>query len=156
MKCESCHKAEASVHLKQVVDGKIKEVFLCQECAARKGMKSPEELADFLFGLSESLSAGAESPATVKRCPGCKLSFADFESKHRLGCPQCYETFRQELIPVIEDMQRAQTHIGKVPAGERSRKQVQELKAQLLQAVKVQDFESAAELRDRIKELEGT
>jgi len=155
MKCESCHKAEATVQVKQVADGMVKEVFLCAECAENSGLKSPAAMADFLFGVGSSVAAAPQLDSTEKkRCPECDMSGSEFNKNNRMGCESCYETFSVELMPVIDEMHRAVKHIGKVPARESFRAEIETLKAELIKVVKCQDFESAALIRDRIKELE--
>jgi protein arginine kinase activator len=154
MKCESCHKAEATVQVKQVADGMVKEVFLCAECAENSGLKSPAAMADFLFGMSSAMGGAKPAQDEKRRCPECDMSGSEFNKNNRLGCESCYETFAIELLPMIDEMHRAVKHIGKVPAQESFRAEIETLKADLIKAVKCQDFESAAVIRDRIKELE--
>jgi protein arginine kinase activator len=154
MKCESCHKAEATVQVKQVADGMVKEVFLCAECAENSGLKSPSAVADFLFGFSGSKSASEPVSDENKRCPSCSMSLSEFNKHSRPGCENCYETFAVELLPMIDDMHRAVKHIGKAPARESSGAEIEKLKAELIKAVQEQAFEDAAQFRDRIKALE--
>jgi protein arginine kinase activator len=153
MKCEACNKHEASVQVKQVADGMVKEVYLCAGCAEKSGMKSPAAMADFLFGVG-SLPSGS-APKASKSCPGCHMRSSDFQKNSRLGCAQCYDTFSDELTPMVESMHRAQRHTGKAPAREAVRAEVDGLQAKLQHAVQQQNFESAAEIRDEIKALES-
>jgi protein arginine kinase activator len=152
MKCEACNNHDASVQVKQVADGMVKEVYLCAECAEKSGLKSPAVMADFLFGVG-SPTKGDEANAR-KSCPGCHMHGSDFQKSSRLGCAQCYETFAGELTPMIESMHRAQRHTGKAPAREAVRAEVDALQAKLQRAVDQQNFEAAAEIRDQIKALE--
>ena len=156
MKCESCHKADATVQVKQVADGMVKEVFLCSDCAENSGLKSPAAVADFLFGFSgaKSKPESVSGSDNKKRCQVCNMSRTEFKKHSRLGCENCYETFAAELMPMIDDMHRALKHTGKAPARESSRAEIETLKAQLIKAVQSQAFEEAAQFRDRIKALE--
>jgi len=76
-----------------------------------------------------------------------------------LGCPQDYEVFAQPLLPLIESIHDGKTfHCGKVPSTtpKRTKNQVElhSLKLKLEQAVKKEDYELAAKLRDQIAEKE--
>ena len=153
MKCEACHSAEATVQVKQVADGMVKEVFLCPACAEKSGLKSPAAMADFLFGVGSPVFAEA-SPETQKSCPMCHMRGSDFRKTSRLGCERCYETFADELAPMIENMHRSFQHCGKTPTHEQTRVQIASLQASLRDAVERQAFEEAAGIRDEIKALE--
>jgi len=154
MKCETCHIKEATVQVKQVADGTVKEVFLCSECAESSGLKSPAAIADFLFGADQPMPVANKSKQGNRRCPVCRLTQSDFNKNSRLGCESCYETFADELLPMIDELHRAVKHIGKVPERISSQSQISILKEKLLEAVHRQAFEEAAEFRDQIKVLE--
>jgi protein arginine kinase activator len=154
MKCESCHIKEATVQVKQVADGIVREVFLCSECAKISGLQSPAAIADFLFGADQPMPVTNKSKHNNKRCPVCHLTQDDFNKTSRLGCENCYEAFADELIPMIDELHRSVKHIGKVPERISSRSQIAILKEKLLEAVHRQAFEEAAEFRDMIKALE--
>jgi protein arginine kinase activator len=155
MKCELCHKAEAVLHVKHVVDGVMQELFLCKACAAETKSAEGQSLVDMILG---GFDAGTESSASkrsaVRRCSGCGMSFVDYEKNNRLGCAECYDCFANELEPILDDMHRASRHIGKSPSRETTRVEIEKLRQELLKAVNCQDFEQAAELRDHIRELE--
>jgi protein arginine kinase activator len=154
MKCEFCKKAEASVQVKQVTSGVVKDVFLCVACAEKSGLKAPDAVADFLFGLGSVSDGAVKAAEDIRRCTGCGLSLREFRKHNRVGCEACYEMFAPELKVMIDEMQRASAHCGKVPSRELSRDVLSDLKAELLAAVQQQAFERAAELRDKIRELE--
>jgi len=152
MKCEACHSNTATVQVKQVADGTVKEVFLCASCAENSGLKSPAAMADFLFGVGSPPGAGAS--AAQKSCPVCHMRGSDFNKTSRLGCEHCYETFADELIPMIEGMHRSLRHTGKTPTREHTRVELDGLRTKLRKAVERQAFEDAAGLRDQIRALE--
>lgn len=149
MLCESCHKNEATVHLTQVIDGTVKKMHLCGECAAKSGVdvQSPVELADLLLGLKRA--------ADDTSCPKCNMRRSDFKKTGRLGCPACYDAFKEELMPLLKSMHRGTQHAGKTPhrasaAGEAEN--VEALERQLQEAIAHEQYERAAQLRDRIRE----
>jgi protein arginine kinase activator len=153
MLCESCNEREATVHLTQVAEGVVKKVHLCEECAGKSGfdVHGPMSITDILLGMG----AGPESPEAADRsCPRCHLRRADFKKTGRLGCPECYQTFEAELMPMIKAMHRSEQHAGKVPSREGVRVRVSAELASLLkaldEAVAGEKYEEAAQLRDRI------
>jgi protein arginine kinase activator len=154
MKCESCNSADATVQVKQVADGQVKEVFLCQGCAEKSGLKSPAAMADFLFGVGSPV-ATPDKPSALKSCPVCHMRGTDFQKTSRLGCERCYETFSDDLQPMIETMHRAFKHAGKMPVREQHRAEIDTLQAELRAAVERQAFEDAADIRDRIRAIES-
>lgn len=155
MKCQLCHKNEANLQVKQVIDGNVREVAVCRECAAKSGLKeaSIPMLTDFLFGIG--MKPQAQRVDEDKVCAECHMRYSDFQNGSLLGCPVCYESFALELEPLLSSMHEGKRHAGKAPAGERKAAEVQELRERLAGAVAAQDFETAAELRDRLKELES-
>jgi len=155
MKCEVCKTRDASVHLKQVVNGDVREMHVCQECAAKSGfdVQSPMALTDFLFGLTSTESTPEE--AEDKVCPGCRLSLRQFRKTSRVGCARCYETFAHELAPMLAAMQGADRHAGKVPSRERLSSQIQTLRRAMEKAVHAEDFEEAARLRDQMGKIKA-
>lgn len=92
------------------------------------------------------------------RCPQCQMNWMDFRRGGRLGCPQCYEVFQQELHSVIAQIQGSLEHTGKIPAHQSKKlaqkKKLLTLQNQMQKYVEEQNFEKAAELRDQIRDLE--
>jgi len=167
MLCEECHKEPATVHFTKIVNGHKSEVYLCSRCAERRGeaqlaMEPSFAFHNILAGLFEPEAALAPGRAfrTVTRCPSCGSSLSDFRRRGELGCSQCYFEFERELEPLIKRIHRSVEHHGKAPRGAASseyarRKEIQRLKAELQSAVAQEQYETAARLRDKIRELEG-
>lgn len=157
MLCESCQQHEATIHVTQVVDGNSRELHLCEECAEESGLnvQSVMSLPELLFGMSGS-DDGAK--AADRSCPHCHMRGSDFKKTGRLGCPRCYESFRQELQPMLAAMHRGLKHVGKVPVREQAviehMARMEGLKKRLEQAVANEDYEEAARVRDLIREAE--
>ena len=159
MKCDLCDK-EAVVHLTQVVNGEMKEVHLCEEHAKEQGIDihSPLSITDILMGLGET-KPGIEqqlSPA----CPRCGMARDEFRKSGRLGCPDCYNTFMAELAVAIKAMHHSTQHVGKIPAREglqtRIKSQVARLQNELEAAIAREDYERAAQIRDRVNEVRAS
>ena len=160
MLCMLCQKKEARVHLTDVKEGKIKKVDLCEDCAKAKNIEDPAgfALADLLLGLgaSEELAGPATEGAELV-CSGCGFTQADFKKSGRLGCPACYETFKDGLQGILKTMHKGTRHTGKVPRalaiGREIQDRLKSLQRSLDEAVAVEDYEQAARLRDQIKAL---
>lgn len=156
MECQLCQQREATVHIKQVQDGDAREMHVCAECAAQHGLEgvSPIELTDFLFGVNAAREE-PRSPADDKRCRVCGFTGKEFKKRSRVGCSDCYETFAEDVQPLLASMHRGDQHIGKVPSAERKGYDLMRLEQEMASAVQVQDFETAARCRDRIRQIEG-
>ena len=157
MLCECCQEHEATIHLTQVVNGQSKELHLCEECAEQSGLNLQGVMAlpEVLFGMG---GPAAPADGQDKSCPHCHFRRNDFKKTARLGCPRCYETFAEELTPMLTAMHKGPQHVGKVPskarAGMEAATQLAALHKQLAEAVQAEKYEEAARLRDLIREIE--
>ncbi|MGC3988457.1 MAG: UvrB/UvrC motif-containing protein [Chthoniobacteraceae bacterium] len=140
------------------MDGKMQKVNLCDACSKEKGVTDPTgfALADLLLGLGAAQEI--ERGGGTQKCPACGLSQADFKKSGRFGCPRCYDTFADGLAEMLKPMHRGMEHVGKVPARLwKSMQRTQEIRAlqdQLDLAVAEENYESAAEIRDKLRQLE--
>jgi len=160
MVCDVCGKKEATVHLTEIVNDKMTKLHLCEDCAKEKGAEMEEHfgLSDLLAGLADlGPSIEPEITDTIK-CHSCGFTYRDFKKVGRLGCSECYEAFKKQLGPILKRIHGADRHAGKVPLtlGKtvKDTRNLQELKIKLEKAIQSEEFEEAARLRDKIKELE--
>lgn len=163
MKCDVCSK-KATVHLTEIVDGKVMEMHLCQDCAQQKSAQMQKEfgLADLLAGLTDFQgNVQVEAEKKLAACPHCGTTFEEFKEIGRLGCSGCYEAFASHLDPLLRRIHGSNRHHGKKPSGQASQtsaaqqaRSLESLKAQLQEAIRTENFEQAALLRDRIRETE--
>jgi len=164
MKCEKCKKNEASIHLTQVMNGKVKKLNLCQECAMKNGidLNAPISITDILMGLGvegKDLPGGEEMvvPELDLSCSRCSMTRSEFKKRARLGCPECYNAFMGELGALTKAMHHSTQHVGKIPACQgaeaRVAAQVATLKKELETAIVKENYEQAAVLRDQINAL---
>lgn len=83
----------------------------------------------------------------------------EFSNNGKIGCHDCYDAFFDNLMPVVKRIHGNSRHVGKIPnrgGGElRIKSEIEKLKSELNTAIKEQEFEHAAELRDKIKDLEN-
>jgi len=90
-------------------------------------------------------------------CQGCGLRFVDFEHAGLLGCPQCYTSFMENLMLMLQRIHGSHKHIGSRPVNMRKRyhsQNIGKLKLELTAAIATEQYEKAAELRDIIKDME--
>ncbi len=163
MICESCQKKDATIHLTQVVDGNSKKLNLCQDCAQDNGidLNSPISITDVLLGLGAH--PPSVSPAATEfdlSCNHCQMTRTEFKKRTRLGCPECYNAFMGELSALTKAMHHSGQHIGKIPArqGNEARlvAQVAALQKDIETAIAKEQYEVAANLRDKIKALKSS
>tara|TARA_S200000501_G_C20688576_1_gene684055 strand:+ start:172 stop:693 length:522 start_codon:yes stop_codon:yes gene_type:complete len=163
MNCEFCKKEKATIHLTQVVNGEMKKLNLCQGCAKSHGidLNSPISITDILMGMEKKNSRNKILNNELEydlTCSRCNMSRAEFSKKARLGCPNCYLTFSAELKTITQAMHHSMNHIGKIPNQQISQikisQQINSLKKQIKTAIKKEDYEEAAEIRDKIKNLD--
>ncbi|MCK4404496.1 MAG: UvrB/UvrC motif-containing protein [candidate division Zixibacteria bacterium] len=162
MVCQDCGKREATVHLTQVINNKKVELKLCQECAEKRGFRNPLEgvpfpLAEFLASMLSQTQREKPSKEPEAVCSACGMSFSDFSKTGRLGCGNCYLTFRSQLNDLLRKVHGSTQHRGKFPHTTRDvMKPLWEetkLHEELRKAIQEEDFERAAQIRDRIKAL---
>jgi len=155
MLCTNCKETEASVHLTQVVGSEVKKIHLCESCAAKSGLNLhiPVSLTDVLLGLGGQADKSVEEPD--RSCPRCHLRRSDFKKSGRVGCPDCYGAFAEEMRPLLKSMHRSEQHVGKAPESQRRNlamgAELERLRKELEKAVVAEDYEQAAHLRDLIR-----
>jgi protein arginine kinase activator len=162
MKCESCRERDAVVHLTQIVSDTVSQLHLCDVCAAERGVEAPtamkSPLGSFLAAMGKGGVEESTLPARADACPDCDATLRDFREIGRLGCPSCYTTFAVPLRELLRRLHGATTHVGEryIGPGETELAQVaarEQLREALAAAVVAEQFERAAELRDRLRSM---
>lgn len=160
MLCQSCLKNNATTHIKTMVNGETKELILCSQCAEKLGYDN--FFNDFSYGFDDFfksiLGNGSYYLEDPLRCNKCGSSFDDIVNLGKVGCPDCYDVFYDKMLPLIERIHGNTTHKGKSVSLKfpelTKNKEIESLKKELKELIKKQEFEKAAQIRDRIKELE--
>lgn len=160
-KCQKCSKP-ATIHITEIVQGSPLEFHLCEEHARQQlaGEDSAESsVADKAMAqLAKSSRSRDTSEIDKQTCPVCGISFLEFRNAGRLGCSHDYDAFRDELMPLLENIHGETQHSGKVPKrvppDRRRQTELIQLRQALRHAVSEENYEEAARLRDRIQQLE--
>jgi len=154
--CDICSKL-ATVHLTQIVNGKIHKIDLCETCAKEKGVTDPNG-----FSLADLLASGVETDDIDLNhsdlvCGVCGFTPEDYKKLGRLGCPSCYEDLAPMVEPMLSYMHKGIGHVGKEPentlARVESHGKLTEIKDQLKKAIEEERYEDAAKLRDQLLQL---
>ena len=159
MKCECCQEKDATIHLTQVIEGKVKKLNLCQVCAQKNGidLNSPISITDVLLGLGQPVDQSVKPDLTAfdLSCSRCQMTRAEFKKRARLGCPECYNAFMGELNALTQAMHHSRQHVGKIPARQgneaRITAKIGALKKDIETAIAKEEYEMAASLRDKIR-----
>lgn len=159
MLCDICHENNATVHLTEIINERVVEMHICQACAQSKANELNKHLniPGFLGSLADMV--GSPIKKSLLKCSFCGLSYEEFKEKGRLGCGNCYLTFRKLLLPLLKRVHGATQHTGKTP-GHIDKKvsrqtKINDLQAHLKRAIQSEEYEEAAKIRDQIKELES-
>ncbi|MBL8848066.1 MAG: UvrB/UvrC motif-containing protein [Planctomycetaceae bacterium] len=164
-KCRRCTKP-ATLHITEIRNGEAQALHLCEGCAKdylkTVSVGSPNEEAPAFEAGGNPDAAGSEAEPDERdtlTCPKCGITFKQFRSQGRLGCPHDYVAFREELLPLIESIHSEVQHVGKVPQRvpgiSRRQYDLLKLRADLKSAVQNEKYEEAARLRDQIQQLEA-
>lgn len=167
MLCQNCKRNEATTHIKRIINGDMAETHLCAGCASQLGYDDMFSglglnLSDFFGGFLSDTVPSVTALTTVKRCPKCGSSFHDIVKEGKIGCSECYRTFYDNLLPMLQRIHGRIQHNGKTSAKfshtqqeESTEEKIERLKNEMNEVVGKQDFEQAAKLRDEIKALES-
>lgn len=175
MLCQSCGQTEAVVRFTDIVNGEKRQLWLCPACVQTKGVvlepsvftvspgAIPPSVEQLITPVIEALK-GSVHPATqsardsTATCPECGISFAEFKKRGRLGCAHDYVAFEDDMKILLEKIHGRCDHRGRIPATVRERRAVRQrveaLRKELEQAVKDENYELAANLRDRLRDLD--
>jgi len=159
MICEICKKNQATIHFVMNVNGKVTKINICESCAAGGGMEilaSPEKSFNLLNKFLSSL-AMAET-AEDKECPTCGKKLSEFKDDGKLGCPRCWDVFREDIVPLLKKLHGVSFHNRKKSPLRKENKisEAEKIQDELRRAVDEENYEKAAELRDRLRDLKSS
>ena len=183
MLCDNCGKREANVRYTENINGKARELNLCEECSEKLGIggmdfNMPIDFSSFLGGFMDDLMTPEIMPMfnslKTLTCDNCGSSFEDIINTGKVGCKDCYSVFEDRIDPILKRIQGSDRHVGRIgkiidnkidsKIEEKDQKQeivktnehdkLSKLKEDLKQAIKDERYEDAARIRDEIKKME--
>jgi protein arginine kinase activator len=162
MKCEICGLKDAVIHIRQIQKDLVHELHVCEDCAQEKGLTREEDselpIANLLSGLLEGkdVTGGTEAKEV---CPTCGMKASEFRKQGKLGCKDCFVAFEKDVRAIVSQMAARPRHTGKLPrtlvVEHAAEVRGEEIREELRQAVEREDYEQAARLRDRLREMES-
>ena len=165
MQCDECRQNEAIYTVSVMMGEEVSVRHLCPACMEKMNQQFHSgNLRSLLSSLLSAMGDGAAESAGMEQadkpelvCPRCGASFSRYLKTGRLGCPGCYQAFREQLQPMLMQIHGRVTHAGRVPLDTREARQhrnrQEELTRQMAMAVSQEDFETAAILRDQLRAL---
>lgn len=175
MLCQKCHKKTASVFISSIINGQETRMYLCNDCVKdyplfNFNFQEPFSIKEMMDKLkinednlvedkSENLLA-LDKDSTNKEiiCPNCYSTYQEYRETGNLGCSRCYEAFEEQLKPIFKNIYGYEEYIGKIPKKDDRQiyisNEIKILKEDLNRAVEQEEYEKAADIRDKIKELE--
>jgi protein arginine kinase activator len=165
MKCQQCDKP-ATFHITELTSGKPQELHLCEDHARQyltASSNEPTAVGNMAAVLAHQMQIGqtAEELAQLDQqaCPVCGITFYEFRSQGRLGCPHDYVSFQAQLEPLIINIHGESEHVGKRPhrpaSGSEDRTQLIRLRREMKEAIDDENYERASQLRDEIQRIEN-
>ncbi|MBN1523515.1 MAG: UvrB/UvrC motif-containing protein [Spirochaetales bacterium] len=162
MTCEICNAKEAVFHIKQIIGKDEIELHLCDKCAQLRGITKSENAMDFsisqlLTGLVDTKTVIKKNANEIQECAQCGYTLTKFKKTGVLGCSECFAVFAKQVKNYVHKIYGNVAHRGKYPSKLEAYKNyvfdVETLKEELKQAITVEDYERAALLRDRIRDM---
>lgn len=172
MLCQNCGKHNANVKYTQVINGDKLELYLCETCAQKMNINAKFNL-DFNF---DNIFSGFFNDASIKtlptqeilKCPGCGLTYSQFADSGKFGCESCYNTFSNRIDNILKKIHGNNRHVGKnslkgienkgtttsIEKKVEKKTELEKLKEELQDCIKKEEYEKAAKIRDKIKEIE--
>ena len=156
--CDNCGENPANIHIRQIVNGKESEHYICSKCAQnmQKKFLSFLKMNNFMTGMMQNVEPDAEG----KVCPVCKFDINKIRKLGKVGCAECYDVFEKELEPVLTQLNIKKAKVENEDSEERVIQEsifvrIDKLQDELNHAVLDEKYERAAELRDEIAMLKG-
>jgi protein arginine kinase activator len=161
MVCDLCKEGDAVIKLTEIQSGGVRELHLCEKCAAERGVETTinaakPQINNFLQTIHEQMPGAKGEPTD---CPFCSGTLADFRATGRLGCAHCYDTFESSLRDLLRRVHGSSRHIGRryvapLPSDLPHVSTAAELRDRLKLAVAAEQFELAADIRDKLRGIE--
>ena len=160
MLCDNCKKREATVRYEESINGKNTKINLCSICSQKIGIINNNFMDNMLFSFFDEPLSIDYNKVKEESCPKCGYTFSDYAKTGLLGCANCYNTFESKLTPILKKLHGKECHvkeenIKKVKKDiNKGNNEIEVLKNELKHAIEKEEYEKAAILRDKIKDLQ--
>ncbi|UCB44384.1 MAG: UvrB/UvrC motif-containing protein [Spirochaetota bacterium] len=148
MLCQKCRKRSAQFHSSRIINNQLVDIHLCKRCIENNGNQEHTNNIDGLLEVLVKTNVYDKNKADELKCNICGTTFSELQKNGLAGCPKCYSIFSDYLS---EDRGRSYKRTGRTQQGIAI---IEHLEKRLKKAVESEDFEEAAQLRDKIKDLE--
>lgn len=160
--CQNCGENPANLWVTKIMNGQVSKQHLCDDCFRKLSGHSlpftlalPINIMNPLLGVGDTVKPYKSTDFKV--CKNCSTSWSDFLQTGFLGCIKCYDSFKENLSPLIKDIHSSLSYKGKVPKrlpeGIKIKASLQQLKQRLFSSIDKEDYEEAARIRDRMNKL---
>lgn len=174
MLCQNCNKNEATVRYTEIINGEKREVMLCEECSRELGIGNmnfnmPIDFSSFFGDLLEGYEDNSFMPLLTAskqlKCNNCNMTFDEFMEQGKFGCEECYDAFSPKIDSILKRIQGSNRYAGRKLVGNKEAKiefeekpekketEKEKLQRELKEAIEKENYEEAAKIRDKIKEL---
>lgn len=163
MVCDLCGKREAIIFLEKMNENIKKRINLCTLCATKRKIVMSDSVPPPPQNVDAAFAEVAERerknhPDSKTLCPSCGANLYDIKQKGIIGCSECYEVFKNEIIEAMTQHGIYGPYTGTMPyriEGFRSTLTIRsDIQAKLDAAVKAENYEKAAVYRDYLRALE--
>ncbi len=161
MLCDSCKERDAVVHVTQIQGSAVTQLNLCEKCAAERGVETTSgmpkhPLGEFLHAVQQQVTIPS---ADGVKCHFCGMTLREFRTAGRWGCARCYSTFEPSMRELLRRVHGSSRYVGRnyrppQPESIARATELTDLREQLRRAIESEQFELAADLRDKIRILE--
>ena len=155
-RCDGCGKPGGYVRIHQSNGSEFRELWLCGSCARLVGAE--QSLPAFGPTVGELLGTLA-GDAGIQACPNCGTQFKQIRQTGRVGCAECYQVFSTRIRLLLSQVGLVDPHSGRYPNRLASYRRLLVDRVAITEDLKAalgrEDYEQAAELRDRIRMMEA-
>ncbi|MEM9826887.1 MAG: UvrB/UvrC motif-containing protein [Planctomycetota bacterium] len=166
MKCQYCEKP-ATFHITELTGEQGPQILHLCEDHARQFLKNGNGNAGAASSITGALAQTLKlstakdelAETDQKACPVCGITFFEFRNTGRLGCPNDYDFFKSDLLPLLKNIHDAQRHVGKRPRRAAAMADQHEnlvaLRREMQDAIGREDYERAGQIRDQLQQIEA-
>lgn len=148
--CDACGQGQATVYVVDLINGASTQRYICNQCAVKMNIVPQHFQIENIF--KEILAPFQKQQIEDVKCGDCGMTYSGFKKNLRFGCAHDYDLFN--VSAMLNQIHGTDKHVGKSPKSRPDYTKIRgELQTKLDTAVKSEDYESAAKLRDQIKLL---